>query len=261
MSRVPSTTVSGKARARAEEATAALERIQKRRSVEAEELMNERSIRLSPLERGVEVWCSKVTVVLLWIVVIGFIFTAAGYFPGLMKAGAIDLVIAKPIHRWQLFIGKYLGGLGLSAAALLASDLALVVGLGLSTGVWNWSVLASLPLTLFSLGLLFALILLIGIATRSATLSLLGGYAYYLVVDSVLLGIQAAQSAGIKARSLESAAWISRYALPGFSGLRNAAAAAVMHIPSFEWRPVVIATLWLLALLSAAYALFRRLDF
>jgi ABC-type transport system involved in multi-copper enzyme maturation permease subunit len=249
------------ARVRADEAGAELARIERRLSTEAQRSADERSVGLSPLEKGVEVWCSRVTLVLLWVVMVGFISTAAGYFPGLMMAGAVDLVLAKPIHRSQLFIGKFLGGLGLSAAALLACDLVLVAGLGLSTGVWHWSVLASLPLTLFSLGLLFALITLLGIVTRSATIALLGGYAYYLIVDTALLGVQAAQSAGLKTRWLDTVAWISRYALPGFSGLRNAAAAAVMHIPSFEWQPVLVATLWLLALLSAGYGLFRRLDF
>jgi ABC-type transport system involved in multi-copper enzyme maturation permease subunit len=251
----------GQARGRAEEASAELARIERRLGAEAQKLASERATGLSPLEKGVEAWCSRVTVVLLWIVMIGFVSTAAGYFPGLMMAGAIDLVLAKPVHRAQVFIGKYLGGLGLSAAALLTCDLVLIVGLGLSTGVWNWNVLASLPLTVFSLGLLFALIILLGVVTRSATISLLGGYAYYLIVDTALLGVQAAEAAGMKTSWLESVAWISRYALPGFSGLRNAAGAAVMHIPSFEWRPVFVATLWLLALLSAGYGLFRRRDF
>jgi ABC-type transport system involved in multi-copper enzyme maturation permease subunit len=35
----------------------------------------------------------------------------------------------------------------------------------------------------------------------------------------------------------------------------------VLHIPIFDWQPVLVALVWLLALLAAAYALFRRIDF
>ena len=248
-------------RMRAQAAAAEFDRIEKRVTSEAQTLVKERSVGLSTLAKGVEVWSSKVTVILLWIVMFGFISTAAEYFPRMMKAGAIDLVVAKPIHRFQVFIGKYLGGLGLCSAALLTSELVLVVGLGISTGVWHWSVLAAFPLTLFSLGLLFALVILIGITTRSTSLSMLGGYAYYVVVDTLLLGIQALNAAGVKSQWLESFAWVSRYAFPGFSGLRNAASAAVVRIPIFEWQPVLVALVWLLVLLAADYALFRRIDF
>jgi ABC-type transport system involved in multi-copper enzyme maturation permease subunit len=250
------------ARTHAQEASAEFDRMEKRLSAEAQTLVNERAAGLSALAKGVEVWSSGVTVVLLWIVMFGFISTAAGYFPGMMKAGAIDLVVAKPIHRFQLFIGKYLGGLGLCSAALLTSELVLIVGLGVSTGIWHWSVLAAFPLTLFSLGLLFAVVILIGISTRSTTLSMLGGYAYYVVVDTLLLGIQTLDASGVKIHWLEPVARISRYAFPAFSGLRNAAAAAVVvHIPDFDWQPVLVASVWLIALLAAAYSLFRRIDF
>jgi len=249
------------ARERAQKAATDYSRIEKDLEAEVQVQVDSRASGVSALAKGVEVWTSKVTVLFFWIIMFGFISAAAGYFPGMMKAGAIELMVSKPLGRFQLFMGKYLGGLGLCMAALLGSELVLLVGLGISTGIWHWGVLSAFPVTLFSAALLFAVVTLIGIATRSTALSMLGGYAYYAVVDTAIWAIQSLDAAGLRFKWLEQIARVSRWAFPGFARLRTAASAAVLHIPIFDWQPVLVALVWLLALLAAAYALFRRIDF
>jgi ABC-type transport system involved in multi-copper enzyme maturation permease subunit len=249
------------ARGRAQKAAEDYSRLENGLAAEAQVLVDRRAPGISALAKGVDVWTSRVTVLLFWIIMLGFLSAAAGYFPGMMKAGAIDLMVSKPLSRFQLFMGKYLGGLGLCTAALLGSELVLLVGLGILTGIWPWGLLSAFPVTLFSAALLFAVVVLIGVATRSTALSMLGGYAYYLVVDTAVWGIQSLDAAGLGIKWLQKAAQISRWAFPGFSRLRTAASAAVLHIPIFDWQPVLVALVWLIALLAAAYALFRRIDF
>jgi ABC-type transport system involved in multi-copper enzyme maturation permease subunit/Skp family chaperone for outer membrane proteins len=246
---------------RVQKATAERSRIEKEVGAEAQKLVDVRAPAVSPLVKGVEVWTSKITSLLFWIIMFGFISAGAGYFPGMMKAGAIDLIVSKPIGRFQIFMGKYLGGLGLCSAALLGSEIILLVGLGISSGVWHWGLLAAFPLTLFSAALLFAVVMGIGVVTRSTALSMLGGYAYYLVVDTLLLAIQSIGALGLHIKWLEDIGVFVRWTFPIFSRLRNAAAASVLHIPIFEWHPVLIAGVWLLALLAISYTFFRRIDF
>jgi ABC-type transport system involved in multi-copper enzyme maturation permease subunit len=251
----------GEARARAEHAAKELERIEQDVTAEAQALVAQRSPGMTPVAKGVEVWTSGVATLVFVITMLGFVSAAAGYFPGLMKAGAIDLVLAKPVSRAEIFWGKYLGGLGLCAAALVGSELVVLVGLGLSTGVWSWAVFGAIPVTLFSAALLYAVVVALGIATRSTALSMLGGYAYYVVVDTGVQVIQTLDGAKLGIHWIEQAARISRWLVPGFGRLRTAASAAVLHIPIFEWQPILVGLVWLAGLLGLAYFMFRRIDF
>lgn len=250
-----------RARERLQTATAERARIEKEVGAEAQKLVDARAPVVSPLVKGVEVWTSKATSLLFWIIMFGFISAGAGYFPGMMKAGTIDLVVSKPIGRFQIFLGKYLGGLGLCTAALFGSELVLLVGLGISSGVWHWGLLAAFPLTLLSAALLFAVVMGIGVATRSTALSMLGGYAYYLVVDTLILVLQSVGKAGLNIGWIEDIGQFVRWTFPAFSRLRMAASASIMHIPILDWYPVFIAGVWLLAILAGSYTLFRRIDF
>jgi ABC-type transport system involved in multi-copper enzyme maturation permease subunit len=251
----------GEARARAEQTAKELERVEQEVSASAQALVAQRAPSMTPVAKGVEVWISSVTSVIFLVVMLGFVAAAAGYFPGLMKAGAIDLVLAKPISRVEIFFGKFLGGLGLCAVALGASELVLLVGLRVVTGEWAWGVFGAAPVTLFATALLYALVAVIGIITRSTILSLLGGYAYYLVVDTVIQVLMRLDNSGLKIGWLDQAARVSRWAFPAFERLRGAAAAAVLHIPIFEWQPILVGVGWLAGLLGLGYLVFRRTDF
>jgi ABC-type transport system involved in multi-copper enzyme maturation permease subunit len=249
------------ARTRYEQTAKEFERLEQEATAGAQALVAQRSPGMTPVAKGVEVWTSGVASLVFWITMLGFVAAAAGYFPGLMKAGAIDLVLAKPISRVEIFWGKYLGGLGLCAVALGTSELVILVGLRAVTGVWAWGVFGAAPVTLFSAALLYAVVVVIGVITRSTALSLLGGYAYYLVVDTAIQILQRLDHFGLKTHWLEETARVSRWVFPGFERLRTAASAAVLHIPIFEWQPILVGAAWLGGLLGLGYLMFRRIDF
>jgi ABC-type transport system involved in multi-copper enzyme maturation permease subunit len=249
------------AQTRAENQTSEYRRLEEDINLHAQAEVDRRSPGISPLGKGVEVWLSEAAGLVFFLTMLGFIGASAGYFPGLMQAGAIDLVLAKPISRLELVMGKYLGGLGLCAVALFASELVMLVGLGLGTGVWSWGILRALPVTLFSAGLLYSVVMAIGVVTRSTALAMLGGYVYYLVVDTLIRLLQSLDALGLGVQSLGEVARVSRLAFPSFGQLRSAAAASVLNIPIFDWQPILVGMAWLLGLLAFGYAAFRRIDF
>jgi ABC-type transport system involved in multi-copper enzyme maturation permease subunit len=249
------------ARAHDEQASKELDRLDREATAAAQALVAQRSPGMTAVAKGVEVWISWVTSVLFWVTMLGFVAAAAGYFPGLMKAGAIDLVLAKPLSRVEIFAGKYLGGLALCAVALGASELVVLVGLRLVAGEWAWGVFGAAPVTLFSAALLYAVVVVIGVVTRSTALSLLGGYAYYLVFDTGIQLVMRLDQLGLKLGWLDQTARVFRWLFPAFERLRSAAAAAVLHIPIFEWQPILVGAVWLGALLGLGYFVFRRIDF
>jgi hypothetical protein len=122
-------------------------------------------------------------------------------------------------------------------------------------------VFGAAPVTLFSAALLYAVVAVIGVITRSTVLSLLGGYAYYLVVDTGIQLLQRLDRIGLKLGWLDQTARVSRWIFPAFGRLRDTASAAVLHIPIFEWQPILVGAGWLAGLLGLGYLMFRRIDF
>src|SRR5690606_35858166 len=146
----------------------------------------EREARTDAKRRGVETLIWAVSFVIYMVSMVLFIAACAGYFPALLEAGAIDIVLAKPLERWKVFFGKYLGGMALFTAALFGAYTLLFVGLGVRTGVWHLAIFRVMPLQVLSAGTLFALIALIGMARGRTAIAMLVGYGYYLIVDKIM---------------------------------------------------------------------------
>jgi ABC-type transport system involved in multi-copper enzyme maturation permease subunit len=214
------------------------------------------------LQKGVQIWLYNYATFLLILSMFGFIAASAGYFPDMVASGAVDILISKPVRRIDLFIGKYLGGMALYAAVAVICYTTVLVGIGIRTGVWHFSLFGALPITLFSVALLYAFVACVGVLTRSSLFALVLAYLFYLVVDTAL-------------SILQSTTWFlgSQYDIliqiedwtgllyPGFRRLMLASGYAVLDIPLFEVQPLVVGTVWLVALLGIAYAWFRTQDF
>jgi ABC-type transport system involved in multi-copper enzyme maturation permease subunit len=172
----------------------------------------------------------------------------------------VDVVVAKPIWRYEIFLGKYLGGLALYCAALLVTYLLIFLGIGIRTGVWHAHWFRAIPVTVYSVALLYSLVALVGVLTRRTALAIIVGYVFYFVFDTGIWLLQQAD------RALPDVEWIatlsewSRYLFPGFQRLKDAAGAAVMSVPLFDWQPVLVGLVWWALCLGLGYWRFHRLD-
>jgi ABC-type transport system involved in multi-copper enzyme maturation permease subunit len=232
---------------------------------EAQRAVEARSPGVSALDKGVQVWLSTGVMILVWIAMFGFIAACAGYFPAMLAAGAVDVLVSKPIRRVEIFFGKYVGGLALFTAALGLAFLVMFVGLGFRTGVWHVQFFAAMPVIVFSAALLYALVAWVGITTRSTSLAIIVGYVYYVILEWFVWGLQVLDQVlargGLESRWVTVLSEVSRWSFPGFGRLRLAAQAAVLDVPVFDGQPLLVGTIWLALLLTTAYFWFRRLDF
>jgi ABC-type transport system involved in multi-copper enzyme maturation permease subunit len=121
-----------------------------------------------------------------WVGIVIAVIITAGFVPGMMQKGTVDLLLVKPISRAMLLIYKYLGGLCfvlLNAAVLV---LGTWIAFGFSTGNWSPWYLASVPVLTFYFAILYAMSMLIGVLTRSplaAVLITIGVWAFLGVVS------------------------------------------------------------------------------
>lgn len=230
---------------------------------EAQKLVDQRAPGMTALQKGVEAWSSIFVTTTFWISMLVFVAASAGFFPRMLAAGAVDVLISKPVGRHVLFFGKYAGGLVLFALALVASYAIVFVGLGVRTGVWHLAIFDGTLLTIFSVGLLYAIVAVIGVLTRSTAFAIVIGYVYYLFIDTAIGFMQnlADVDLGPQWEMFGKAAEVSKVVFPAFGRLRAAAEASVLDVPLFEPQVVGVAALWLVVCLAGGYWRFSRIDF
>lgn len=217
---------------------------------------------ISDFQKSVEMYVYIVAAVILTFSMWGFIGATAPYFPNLLEAGAVDVVLSKPLSRFKIFFGKYIGGLVLFTLLITAIYGLIMFGVGVRTGVWHIGIFKVLPLHLYLAAVLFAMITLFGVLWRSTALAVIIGYVYYIVVDTVLGVVVQLQMSGIT----EKIAWLDTvfagfHYLPNFGFMKEVAAQSALQVPYIDTKPLIVAGVWMLATLGFAFWRFRSTDY
>jgi len=116
----------------------------------------------------------------------------AGFLPAFLEHRSVAVVLAKPLPRWGLLAGKFLGVLafvGFQGALFLAGTW---LALGWRTGVWDGAYLLCWPLLLIHFGVFFSASVLLAVATRSTVGCVFGSVLFWLLCWGLNLGRHAA---------------------------------------------------------------------
>lgn len=113
-------------------------------------------------------------------VLLALVWTA-GFLPSFLDPAAASVMLAKPIPRWGLLLGKYLGVLlfVLAQATLFVGGTWLA--LGVKTGVWEPRYLLCIPLLVTHFAVFFGFSAFIAVATRSTVASVIGSILFWLI--------------------------------------------------------------------------------
>lgn len=114
------------------------------------------------------------------------IFATAGLVPDLLKKGNIDLFLSKPISKFQLLTGKYIG-----AVSVVFLNIVFLIGsiwfmIGLKFAYWDISFLYSIFSITFVFAAIYALMTLISILTNSSVLSMIISFLIIIVINPLL---------------------------------------------------------------------------
>jgi hypothetical protein len=103
---------------------------------------------------------------------VGIIITSF-FVPNMMRKGAADLLISKPIYRPLLLFYKYIGGM----LFMLIPTAVIVVGIwlatGLRSGIWSVGFMWVIPGLVFYFAILYSVSVLMGTLTRSPFVAIL----------------------------------------------------------------------------------------
>jgi len=115
---------------------------------------------------GIDWWLTFIATILALV-------STAGIFPEFLSGGAVDLYLSKPIGRPRLFLTKYITGLIFVALQVLVFCIGSFFVIGLRGGVWEPAIFVAVPFVLLFFSYLFAIMVLIGVLTRSTIAALL----------------------------------------------------------------------------------------
>ncbi|MFM7043426.1 MAG: ABC transporter permease [Planctomycetaceae bacterium] len=126
------------------------------------------------------------------------VIVTAGFVPAMLRKGTLELLLVRPVRRWQLIVGKFGAALLFVAGLLGVLVAATWLVTGLVSGLWNPGILMAVASLLLFFALLLSVSVCAGVVTRSAPAAMLVTVAYWAVL--FIVGILHAQASGSRVR-------------------------------------------------------------
>ena len=119
--------------------------------------------------------------------VLALVWTA-GFLPTFLEPSAASVLLAKPVARWQLLLGKYVGVLTFVGFQLTLFVVSTWLALGLRTGVWDTTYWLCIPLLLLQFAIFYSFSALLAVLTRSTVACVFGSVLFWLVAWGINYG-------------------------------------------------------------------------
>ncbi len=187
------------------------------------------------------------------------IFASAGLISAVFEPGRVELLLSKPVKRYHLLLGRYVGNLLIVAANLFYLVLGFWLIFGWKTSVWRPHLLLAAIVTLAVFSVMLAFILLTAVLYESAAVSILATFAL-AVLSSVLAG----KSMFERLLSSEISRDIVRglyYLFPKLPDSANIMMSIIMSKPIGSWMPLWSTAIFGIVMLGAGLWIFNRRNF
>ncbi len=193
-----------------------------------------------------------------WIGILLAIFSTAPLFTSLLEPGHVDLLLAKPLSRTQLFVG-HVAGVWISMLILAVYLLGGVwLIMSIKTGVWNPSFLLSIGIVVAMFGVMYAVVAFMGVWTQSTALALIVTYGLIFISTFLAGGEQLANQLQPGWRAVF---WGLYHTLPNFAEVTATVSNLSQAEPPSSWYPLLSSGLFGAVLYGAGAFWFNRRDF
>jgi ABC-type transport system involved in multi-copper enzyme maturation permease subunit len=133
---------------------------------------------IEDIQTGIAMMISTIGLVLA-------LMATAMLFHTMLQKGSIELLLCRPVPRWKILTGRFLGG----AAIMAFNALYLIIGvwlvLGSKSGVWTAGFPLSTTLVVFAFLVLFSVLMMVSVITENGPAGLL--VAWMLLAFSPIL--------------------------------------------------------------------------
>ncbi len=119
-------------------------------------------------------------------VLLALIWTA-GFLPTFLETNNASVLLAKPVPRWTLLLGKFLGVIVFVAFQALVFVGGVWLALAIKTGVWDMTCLLAIPVLLIHFAIFFSVSALLAVTTRSTVACVFGSLLFWFLCLSMNL--------------------------------------------------------------------------
>jgi len=112
----------------------------------------------------------------------------AGFIPTFLEPGAASVLLAKPIARWHLLLGKYIGVLTFVGFQVVLFVVLTWLALGLRTHVWGTTYWWCIPLLLLQFAIFYSFSVVLAVVTRSTVACVFGSVLFWLLAWGINYG-------------------------------------------------------------------------
>lgn len=187
------------------------------------------------------------------------IFATASLVPTMLEKGNIDLLISKPLSRTQILLARYIGAL-----SIMVFNVTYLVGgtwliLSAKTGIWYVPYLYSIPMVMVAFAIIYALMSLVGVVTKSAGVTIM--IAYSLLFFSPFWEQKDTLYAVLTSKIYYYVLEGIYYVLPKTFELGEINQALVMGKPVTTWMPLWSSAIAAVFIFTTAVVIFNRKDF
>ncbi len=104
----------------------------------------------------------------------------AGFLPSFLDPSAASVLLAKPVPRWSLLAGKFLGVLVFVAVLNMIFVGGTWLALGARTGVWDPTYFVCVPMLLLHFAVFYSFSAMLAVMSRSSVVCVLGSIMFWL---------------------------------------------------------------------------------
>jgi ABC-type transport system involved in multi-copper enzyme maturation permease subunit len=112
----------------------------------------------------------------------------AGFLPEFLQPSNASVLLAKPVPRWTVLVGRYLGVVAFVGFQVTVFFLGTWLALGLKTGVWLYPYLFGIPTLVMHFAVIYSFSVLLAVCTRSTVACIFGSILFWLVCWGMNLG-------------------------------------------------------------------------
>lgn len=188
------------------------------------------------------------------------IFSVSSLVPNMLEKGNIDLLLSKPVARYQIILGKFFGG----TLVVLLNIAYLILGMwilfGIKFGVWEAAFLYSIPMITFTFAVLYSLIIIVGILTRSSILAMMLSYIIFIII-SPLLSIRENFYVFIDNKIAEIIIDAIYYIIPKTSELGTQMGNLTISGGIDDFQPMLTSLAFMILILYSSIIIFNKKDY
>ncbi len=190
------------------------------------------------------------------------IFSTASFVPIMLEKGNIDLLLSKPVSRDQLLWGKFFGGI----LVVLLNIAFLVIGVWLIISIkfssWNFAFLNIIITVVFTFAVLYSLMILFGVLTKSSTLGMMVTYFVFIILSPILFAAKDKFYGLISSSLVKSLIDIFYYIIPKTSELLGGITNDLVSGKSItNYQPILTSLAFLILTMGISISIFRKKDF